>query len=781
MRRPRSKAREAGRLLSALGRMGIALDRAEPAPAPVIAAGIAYFAGAEVLLIQRGQGTRAYPGHWSFPAGHVDPGETPAVAAMRESYEEIAHFPEELVPVCTEGAFALFSCETDPFEPILNDESQAWQWCRLDALPAPLHPGVAEQIALANPRGYAMDADFDESKHPRAENGQFGAGAATTVHAELKGDEFGEHPDWNSFRVAVREYAREHLSGKSFKNAESGHEIRITNQGLKHSLNGANRAECMVLAAFPKILEQAKYSGSQPDRRGRQNIKAAHRYRALVNIGDQQYDVGIVTHEKPDGVEHYDHFVIAEKKKPPTGEPGTPSTEGEQKNRPASRAEDSVHLPGDAVATAQDKRDIDLNGYMTVEDNPISKVGIFEYRGNQIPGAPDPQAMYRVYRPAEELAAPEAIESFKLSPWIDNHTMLGAEDEGLMPAEKKGVQGVIGEKVYFKDGYLRGNLRVFSEAMKKLIASGKRELSCGYRCTYEHAPGTWEGQAYDYIQRKIRGNHLASVTEGRMGPEVAVQDQADRFVFTCDSPFQSTEDKDMDQPSNNAPAGGGSSGVTLESLVAQLNELVKAVAAFKAAQGGGEPAAAAPAAGGENTDPAANPDAANDGDPMAKLTKTVDALCSRMDALEGKSPAAADADDPGKGDGNPSKQDDDPSGTNNGKGTVLSNPAAMDAKAVDAKVAAGVRSAQEQIVKKTALADKVSQFTGAFDHAEMLTEHEVATYACKKLELKPAKGAELATLNGYMHGRTPPAKERTSAMDSAAGGADWLTKQMSPA
>jgi 8-oxo-dGTP pyrophosphatase MutT (NUDIX family) len=776
--RTHRKAEQAGRLLSAWSRMGIAFDRAEPAveASAAVAAGIAYFAGPEVLLIQRGHDTNAYPGHWSFPAGHIEPGEEPAVAAMRESYEEIAHFPEDLVPVLTENGFALFVCETEAFEPILNDESLAWQWCRPSALPSPLHPGVAEQILAANPRNFGMDADFDESKHPRAANGQFGEGGGE-AHASLTGKEVGEHSDTKELRKAAMKYAEEHIAGKSFKNSNSGHDIKVTRQGLKHSLNGANPPEIKLIAALPQMLEKASYSGSVPDRLARAHIKAAHKYTAKVSMGGEDFEVGIVTHEKRDGHEHYDHFIVSSAKaKPPTGVPGAQPVSGEEKNQPAKGAEQSIP-PSKDSAVAEDKRDIDLNGYMTVENNPISKVGIFEYRGNQIPDAPDPQAMYRVYRPAEELSSAEAIESFKLSPWIDNHTMLGAEDEGLTPAEKKGVQGVIGENVYFKDGVLYGNLRVFSQAMKTRIEQGKRELSCGYRCRYDATPGTWNGQPYDYVQREIRGNHLALVDEGRMGPEVAVQDQADRFVFTCDSNFQSTEDQDMDQPSNNAPQGGGSSGVTLESLVAQLNELVKAVAAFKAAQGGGDPGAGDPAANAD--DPDANAEGANDGDPMANLTKTVDALCQRMDALEGKKVATDNA-DPGPGDGTPKKQDDDPSGTNEGKGPVLSNPGAMDAKEVDAKVAAGVRSAQEQIVKKTSLAAKVSQFTGAFDHAEMLTEQEVATYACKKLELKPAKGAELATLNGYLHGRTPPAQQKTTAMDSAAGGADWLAKQMSP-
>jgi hypothetical protein len=135
--------------------------------------------------------------------------------------------------------------------------------------------------------------------------------------------------------------------------------------------------------------------------------------------------------------------------------------------------------PG-ATAMDESARIKDVNDYIEVKDNPLSKVGVFPYRGSSLPGAPDPNKTYMVYRPADELGDPATIDSFKLLPWIDNHAMLGAEDAGLTPPEKKGVQGVIGENVHFDNGTLYGNLKVFSQSLADLIEAGKRELSCGY-------------------------------------------------------------------------------------------------------------------------------------------------------------------------------------------------------------------------------------------------------------------------------------------------------------
>ncbi|SUC07378.1 Uncharacterized protein conserved in bacteria [Proteus mirabilis] len=90
------------------------------------------------------------------------------------------------------------------------------------------------------------------------------------------------------------------------------------------------------------------------------------------------------------------------------------------------------------------KRQYDLNGWLEVKDNPISKVGVFDYLGFEI-GAPIPEKIYKVYRPQEELASTETINSFKLMPFVDEHEMLGKDGT---PAETKGIQGVIGERVY---------------------------------------------------------------------------------------------------------------------------------------------------------------------------------------------------------------------------------------------------------------------------------------------------------------------------------------------
>ena len=174
---------------------------------------------------------------------------------------------------------------------------------------------------------------------------------------------------------------------------------------------------------------------------------------------------------------------------------------------------------------------IDANGFIEIPDNPLSKVGIYDYYGSEI-NAPDKTKLYKVLRSAEELSRSSCMDSFRGMPLVNDHTMLG---EGQTDPAKKGIDGTIGDKVYFRDGTLYGNLRLYTDKIKQLVAKGKRDLSLGYYSSYDFTPGTWQGQTYDAVQRFISGNHIALVDNGRMGDTVAVLDHALPLTITFDT------------------------------------------------------------------------------------------------------------------------------------------------------------------------------------------------------------------------------------------------------
>ena len=180
------------------------------------------------------------------------------------------------------------------------------------------------------------------------------------------------------------------------------------------------------------------------------------------------------------------------------------------------------------------KREYDQNGYLIVKDNPITKTGVFEYLGSEIGLSPDDplyNTIVKVYRSEDEIV--KAIDSFKMKPFINEHTWLGKNG---MPVEKKGVVGVTGENLYFEVPHLKGPLVVYSEDIQDLIDDGKIELSAGYGCKYLPKNGIFNGEQYQYEQVDLYCNHLALVDTGRSGPDVSVLDTKEKI---------NTKDKSM--------------------------------------------------------------------------------------------------------------------------------------------------------------------------------------------------------------------------------------------
>lgn len=502
-------------------------------PSTATAAGIVYLTGGRVLLLMRSALSKSNPSTWGLPAGHVEEGESNYQAAVRESVEETGHAPEDLLPLAADQQFALFACFEPAFNPTLNEEHQGYLWAPIDNLPEPCHPGIAEQVAMAN-------------------------------------------------------------------------------------------------AAM-------------------------------------QHIIATDTH--------------------------------------------SVAMDGVDGAFAMDKstvREIDTNGWALVPRNPLSKVGVFTYSGRQVGDAENPDKPYRVYRPAEELSDPECIASFCLIPWIDNHVMLGSEEDGLMPAERKGVQGVVGEDVFFEGDTLYGNLKVFSQSMAGLIEAGKRELSCGYRCVYDFTPGVFQGEAYDCIQRTIRGNHLALVHSGRMGPDVAVLDSIDQSTTT-----------DKEPPMADQTNGGGS-GTALDAALATLKtatpEARKAhLIALRAVM-----------------DEAGDPD---DDEAKKKAKEAADAEEEEKKKADEK--AAADA------------AEEEAKKKEAADKAALDARTGMDAAEVSKLVAAALANNAASLKRRDALAKQLSAHIGTFDHSDM-SESDVAAYGVKKLSITVPAGHEAAVLQGYL-------------------------------
>jgi len=404
----------------------------------------------------------------------------------------------------------------------------------------------------------------------------------------------------------------------------------------------------------------------------------------------------------------------------PGGYGGVPQAVGKE----FVKADDAEDL--DDTGTA---REFDVNDFMTVKENPILREGVFQYKGSQIRGA-DPDKIYNVYRPLEELEKPETLKSIVGLPIYDDHEMVG----GNYPrgAEERMSHGSILESIAIKGKDVVANIRIWSRTLKRLIDSGKTALSLGYKTEWEKSAGVFEGIRYDYIQRNIRGNHLALVNHGRNGTAVLDQsDVFDHFDLALDNmESDMADEKKEEKMEKKAEAKDGTAGteISLDDVhgwakknMPKYKELVDMMAVEEEGD-----------------------EVALDGDTKEKEgDQALD-----EDKKEEKKDKAED---------NYDKKD------------------AMDAadvknlitRSIDQFAKTSVKSIMGQVTERDKLAKELEPLIGTFDFAAMDSD-DVAVYGAKKLELNAAKGQERAVLTGYLAGiKKSGDKQIGFAMDSA--------------
>lgn len=335
-----------------------------------------------------------------------------------------------------------------------------------------------------------------------------------------------------------------------------------------------------------------------------------------------------------------------------------------------------------------DKREVDVNGFVRVLDNPISVEGIYQYISP--PGSPEQNKVYRVYRPAEELSREETLKSLYLKPIIDLHPdaigMLG-NNPGAVTAEEHGIHGVVSEKVYFKDGMVYADLMIHSSSlMDKIDITGIKELSAGYWANYDYTPGIWNGQPYDAIQKDIIFNHVALVPEGRMGSSVSVQDSLP----------QPTEEANMHDQAKLAE---------LKQAVATLASLLENFFSE------------------ESTETAVT----DSEEEKEDKEKTEDA-----EESEEEKEKTEDSDE--------DKEDKDEDKEKSGS---------MDSSEMQRIIDLAVKSALSQVKERDNLYSKLKPHIGVMDASDM-TVDQLAKYATTKLGIKTKAGQEVGAIEGYL-------------------------------
>ncbi len=143
-----------------------------------------------------------------------------------------------------------------------------------------------------------------------------------------------------------------------------------------------------------------------------------------------------------------------------------------------------------------------------LSDRPLDPFGHHEEKGLNL---------IQVYRPEEEVFSPETMASFEGMPVTNDHPPDGVDVSNIRALQKGHAHNVRRGTGEESDLLLADLIITDPQLIHLIMEEGKREISCGY--TYElHEEN---GQ---YIQRKIRGNHVAVVDAGRAGPRVRIND-----------------------------------------------------------------------------------------------------------------------------------------------------------------------------------------------------------------------------------------------------------------
>jgi uncharacterized protein len=156
-------------------------------------------------------------------------------------------------------------------------------------------------------------------------------------------------------------------------------------------------------------------------------------------------------------------------------------------------------------------------GFLLCASVPLTRTGIFEYTGSEVPVESGIDGMVKIQRDDDEVFAQNAIASFEGKPVTINHP------EGMVTPENWNelAHGVV-QNVRRGDGeqadLLLGDLLITTEKGIELVKAGLREVSCGYDAQYEQIE---KGKGR---QRDIIGNHVALVTKGRAGSRCTIQD-----------------------------------------------------------------------------------------------------------------------------------------------------------------------------------------------------------------------------------------------------------------
>jgi hypothetical protein len=423
---------------------------------------------------------------------------------------------------------------------------RAWNaWCRgeeakVEKGPFVNPPDDADVKPIPHGHGQleAADAEWNESDHPRRDDGKFGSGGGGSTSISLKAGGKDKHSE------ALADYLQDYTTNHFLRTGEISPDSTYTPEQMKRTIKLMDEAIAARKTSAPLTLyrgfgaknpkdftnkkgvlrDKAFLSTSTSEEAAREFSQGQYLAKIELPAGsnalmvDYEYDP-----DDPASSAHADQREVIL----PRGM-RLQVVAADHGKKTVTMKPMSIAATDTAFAIALDRDSVrleDIDGRLHVAVSNISKANICPYKGREIPDYEElglePDRVYQLLRDPEELA--KAASSFNRVQLLRRHVPVTADDH-----KPHDVVGTTGSDAVFEHPYLKNSLAVWEQdAIEGIKSREKVELSCGYHYSPDMTPGVYEGEAYDGVMRDIVGNHVALVEDGRAGPDVVVGDSSE--------------------------------------------------------------------------------------------------------------------------------------------------------------------------------------------------------------------------------------------------------------